>query len=58
MALSDKKITYTKKWTSAADFPTYEGREEKVRADMQLLFDEIAAALNALIDYLSAGVIP
>lgn len=58
MALSDKKLEYTKRWTNPADFPTYESREEKVRSDMQLLFDEAAFALNALIDYLSASVIP
>lgn len=58
MALSDKKLEYTKRWTNSADFPTYESREEKVRSDMQLLFDEAASALNALIDYLSAEVIP
>lgn len=58
MALSDKKLEYTKRWTNPADFPTYESREEKVRSDMQLLFDEVASALNALIDYLSAEVIP
>lgn len=58
MSLADKKLTYTKRWTNADDFPTYEAREERVRSDMQLLYDEAAAALNNLIDYLAASVIP
>lgn len=58
MALADYKLNYTKKWTSAADFPTYENREEQVRADLQLLFDEMQTAFNAFIDALAAGLVP
>ena len=56
MALS--KLTYTKNWNNPEDFPTYEARESQVRADMQLLYDEIQTAFNKLIDDLKASEIP
>ncbi len=56
MALS--KLTYTKNWNNPEDFPTYEARESQVRADMQLLYDEIQTAFNKLIDDLKAAEIP
>jgi len=53
-----QKMNFTKVWTNPADFPTYESQETKVRADMQLLFDELRDAHNALIDALKASEIP
>ena len=52
MAIS--QFDYTKTWRSSTDFPTYENREEKVRDDMQSLFDEIKNGLNAVITALSS----
>ena len=49
------RLTFTKDWTRAADFPTYEPDETQVRADLQLLHNEAKAALNALMDKLEAG---
>lgn len=53
MALEN--FQYTKTWRSADDFPTIETDEAQVRDDIQCLYDEIAAALNALITALNAG---
>lgn len=53
-----QKLNFTRVWTNPEDFPTYEAREEVVRADMQLLFDEIRTAFNKLIDDLAAEEIP
>lgn len=39
-------LEYTKSWTDAEDFPTYESDEVQVRADMQFLYDEIRAYIN------------
>lgn len=50
MAIS--QFDYTKSWRDSEDFPTYESREEKVRDDMQSLFDEIRDALNTVISAL------
>ena len=47
--MSATELQFTKSWTSAADFPTYEGDETKVRADMQFLFDEIKAYVNGVL---------
>ncbi len=58
MALNDYKLTYTKDWKSAEDFPTYENREDQVRADMQQLFDEMRDAFNHFLDYLKASDVP
>lgn len=58
MALSDYILKYTKDWKNPADFPTYETKEEKVRADMQLLFDEMKNAFNAFLIDLTAGLLP
>lgn len=52
MAIS--QFDYTKTWRSSTDFPTYENREEKVRDDMQSLFDEIKNGLNAVITALGS----
>ena len=41
-------FNFSKVWTSPADFPTYEGSEEQVRADMQLQPDELKAYVNVL----------
>ena len=40
------KLNFTKDWTNPSDFPTVELSEDKVRADMQLLFTEIKTFLN------------
>lgn len=58
MALNDYKLTYTKTWRSAEDFPTYENREDQVRDDMQLLFDEMRDAFNNFLDHLAAVDLP
>ena len=49
------EFDYTKKWTNQSDFPTYEGDETKVRADMQELFNQIRDALNALAQAVTAA---
>lgn len=41
-----EKLEFTKDWNNPEDFPTYEPSESKVRADMQLLYDEIRDYLN------------
>ena len=46
---------YTKSWRSPEDFPTVETDETKVRDDLQSLFDEAAAGINALIDAVNSG---
>ena len=48
-------LEFTKNWENPLDFPTYEAEEYKIRADMQLLHDEAKAALNRLVDQLSAS---
>lgn len=40
---------YSKSWENPEDFPAYEPDETRVRADLQCLHDEAAAAINALI---------
>lgn len=57
------KLTYSKTWNGKDAsgnwyFPTYEGEEAQVRADLQLLFDEAKAALNNLIDAIGASNVP
>lgn len=52
------KLKYTKDWRNPDDFPTYSSDETQIRADMQLLFDEVCTALNKLIDDLDASEIP
>nr|DAL14469.1 MAG TPA_asm: collagen alpha 1(VIII) chain protein [Caudoviricetes sp.] len=44
MALN--KLNFTKDWKNPEDFPTVELSEEQVRADMQVLYDEIRDFLN------------
>ena len=56
MALST--FQYSKSWRSAQDFPSYEENEERVRDDMQLLFDEVRDALNRLVGELKAENLP
>lgn len=48
------KLRFSKSWNSKADFPTYEMREEQVRADIQLLHDETQTAFNNLVDDLES----
>ena len=42
-----EKLEFSKDWTKAEDFPTYEPDESQVRADLQLLHNEAKAAINA-----------
>ena len=49
---------FTKSWRNAADFPTFEPDETKVRDDLQSLFDELKAGLNKLIGELKADNLP
>lgn len=44
-----EQLSFTKDWTKPEDFPTLETDETKVRADMQLLFDEIRQYLNGVL---------
>lgn len=53
-----EKLEYSKNWENPQDFPTYEAREEQVRADIQLLFDEAKAAFNKMVDDLAADLVP
>ena len=41
-----KRLQFTRDWTSALDFPTYEENEAQVRADLQVLHDETKAFIN------------
>ena len=50
-----EKLEFSKDWTKAEDFPTYEPDESQVRADLQLLHDEAKAAINALVDKLESA---
>ena len=43
------KLKFTKLWTNHDDFPTVETREEVVRSDMQLLFNEIRDYINTTL---------
>nr|DAP05244.1 MAG TPA: Tail fiber protein [Caudoviricetes sp.] len=43
------KLKFTRLWTNHDDFPTVETREEVVRSDMQLLFNEIRDYINATL---------
>lgn len=52
------EFEYTKSWRNADDFATYENNEERVRDDMQILFDEARDAVNRLISEIKAGNIP
>lgn len=44
-----ERLEFTKDWNNPEDFPTYEPSESKVRADMQLLYDEIRDYLNGKV---------
>ena len=46
MADKFEKLSFTKDWNNASDFPTYETNEAQVRADMQLLHDEAKDFIN------------
>ena len=50
-----EKLEFSKDWTDAEDFPTYEPDESQVRADLQLLHDEAKAAINALVEKLESS---
>lgn len=51
--MSFPKITFTKNWEDPRDFPTIETSESQVRADIQLLYDELAAVINGIADLLN-----
>ena len=53
--MSLRKLDFSKVWTNPDDFPRYEPSEEKVRADMQLLFDELRVALNRVVSDLNGA---
>ena len=44
--MSLDKLSYSKEWTNPTDFPTVETDEAQVRADQQLLYNEIKTFLN------------
>lgn len=44
--MSLDKLSYSKEWTNPTDFQTVETDEAQVRADQQLLYDEIKTFLN------------
>lgn len=46
MAVEFEKLQFTRNWNNASDFPTYEESEQKVRADMQALHDEVKDFIN------------
>lgn len=46
MAVEFEKLSFTKDWKNASDFPTYEENETQVRADMQALHDETRDFIN------------
>lgn len=50
-----ERLSYTKSWKNAADFPAYEPNETQVRADLQCLHDEARDGINRLIDALNAA---
>ena len=50
-----EKLEFSKDWTDAEGFPTYEPDESQVRADLQLLHNEAKAAINALVDKLESA---
>lgn len=50
--MSFTPFDFTKNWENPADFPTYEENEEQVRADIQLLYDELKVGLNNLMSEL------
>ena len=50
-----EKLEFSKDWTKAEDFPTYEPDESQVRADLQLLHNEAKTAINALVDKLESA---
>lgn len=57
MSLVNKVLTklwFSKTWLSKENFPTYEMREDQVRADMQYLHDETQTAFNNLVDDLES----
>ena len=41
-----EKLSFTKDWKNASDFPTYEESEAQVRADLQALHDETRNFIN------------
>ena len=43
------RFSYTKDWNSADDFPTIETDETQVRADMQCLYDEVRDYINGAL---------
>lgn len=49
MARGLRELIFSKNWKNANDFPTYEDNEEKVRADIQLLYDEIRNYVNTVL---------
>lgn len=46
MAGNIPALRFTKDWTNPADFPAHEASEDRVRADMQLLHNEVKTFIN------------
>lgn len=46
MSKINKSFSYSKDWNDSLDFPTTEYSEKRVRADIQLLFDEVKSFIN------------
>ena len=45
----DNPMQFSREWTDPEDFPTYEGSEEQVRADMQSLHTEMQTYVNQTV---------
>lgn len=59
MAVEFEKLSFTKDWNNASDFPAYEENETQVRADMQLLHDEVKTFINdSLIPGIEGMAVP
>ena len=49
MSTISNNFSFSKEWTDADDFPTKEYSEPQVRADIQLLFDELKDYINNVV---------
>lgn len=49
MAEQISSLSFTKDWTNPEDFPTVQTDEDQVRADMQVLYNEIKSYINGTL---------
>lgn len=49
MAIISENLEFSKEWTDSDDFPTREYSEDKVRDDIQYLFDELKNYINTIV---------